>query len=136
MKKTNLVTININGVSIECTAEQAIAIATACGTATQPSKPAQTSAKSAPKKEAKTSGKKSSSKSAPATKSSNKVADFEPKKDSDGQYNYKSWKTCRRNYVASKLGKDLTKEWVDYAEFCKVAAPFDKKFPYVKKSDR
>ena len=50
MKKTNLVTININGVSIECTAEQAIAIATACGTATQPSKPATTQTKSAPKK--------------------------------------------------------------------------------------
>ena len=65
-----------------------------------------------------------------------KIEDFEPKKDSDGNYNYKSWKTCRRNFVAKKAGKDLTKEWMAYEEFCKLAAPFDKKYPYVKKSDR
>ena len=131
MKKTNLVTININGVEIKCTQEQAIAIATACGSA----KPA-TSAKAEKAPAAKKTSAKSSAKSAPATKSSNKVADFEPKKDSDGNYNYKSWKTCRRNYVSNKVGKDLTKEWMDYEEFCKAAAPFDKKFPYVKKADR
>lgn len=131
--KKNLVKININGVTIECTQEQAIAIATACGSATQTT--TQTSKKSAPAKAPKTS-KKSSAKTTATTKSSNKVADFEPKKDSDGQYNYKSWKTCRRNYVAAKLGKDLTKEWVDYAEFCEAAKPFDKKYPYVKKADR
>ena len=96
---------------------------------------AQTSKKSAKAKSTKTS-KKSSAKTTATTKSSNKVADFEPKKDADGNYNYKSWKTCRRNYVANKVGKDLTKEWMDYEEFCKAAAAFDKKYPYVKKSDR
>lgn len=121
MKKTNLVTININGVEIQCTQEQAIAIATACGNNV-----------STPK----TSAKSSTAKKTATTKSSNKVADFEPKKDADGNYNYKSWKTCRRNYVSNKVGKDLTKEWMDYEEFCKAAAPFDKKFPYVKKADR
>ena len=87
---------------------------------------------------AKTSKKSSSKTTAPKTPKSSKTSltDFEPKKDSDGNYNYKSWKTCRRNFVAKKSGKDLTKEWMDYAEFCKIAEPFDKKFPYVKKSDR
>lgn len=94
------------------------------------------------------SGKKSttsSSKSTTTTSSkkktankttTTKISDFEPKKDSDGNYNYKSWKTCRRNFVAKKAGKDLTKEWMDYAEFCELAKPFDKQFPYVKKSER
>ena len=130
----NLVTININGVEITCTQEQAVAIATACGNTV--SAAPQTSKKSAPS----TTNTKSSVKktSAPATTKSSKMnlADFEPKKDKDGQYNYKSWKTCRRNYVAQKLGKDLTKEWVDYADFCKAAEAFDKKYAYIKKADR
>ena len=129
MKKSNLVSIIINGVTINCTEEQAIAIATACGNTVSAT---QTSTKSDKAKTTKTSSKKSSAPS----KSTLKVTDFEPKKDSDGQYNYKSWKTCRRNFVSKKLGKDLTKEWVDYAEFCKAAEAFDKKFPYVKKADR
>ena len=94
----------------------------------------------------KTSSKKtSSSKKNTATttttktskKSSTKVdtlAQFEPKKDSDGKYNYKSWKTCRAKYVASVTGKKDS--WVAYDEFCKIAKPFDARFPYIKKSDR
>jgi len=94
----------------------------------------------------KTSSKKTTSskkQSAPTTtpktskKSSTKVdtlAQFEPKKDADGNYNYKSWKTCRAKYVASVTGKKDA--WVAYDEFCKIAKPFDARFPYTKKSDR
>ena len=44
---TKLVTMNINGVTIKCTQEQAIAIATACGTVSK----GKSKTKNAPKKE-------------------------------------------------------------------------------------
>lgn len=47
----NTVTLTINGVTIKCTPEQAIAIATACGTAPQPSKQQKSKGKEAPKKD-------------------------------------------------------------------------------------
>lgn len=90
---------------------------------------------SAPTKTSKKSSKKSAPKT--STKSSTKVdtlAQFEPKKDADGNYNYKSWKTCRAKYVASVTGKKDS--WVAYDEFCKIAEPFDARFTYIKKSDR
>lgn len=73
----------------------------------------------------------SSKKSTPKTDT---LAQFEPKKGEDGHYNYKSWKTCRAKYVASVTGKKDS--WVAYEEFCKIAAPFDARYPYTKKSDR
>ena len=91
------------------------------------------STKKSPKPTTKKSTTKKSTTSR-STKSTDSLAQFEPKKDADGHYNYKSWKTCRAKYVATLSGKK--DEWIDYAEFCKLAKPFDTKYPYVKKSDR
>lgn len=96
-----------------------------------------TSAKSAPK----TSSKKSSAKSAPKSTKSSKVnlADFEPKKDADGHYNWASYKACRRRYVEEVSGKTLhgkDGEWLEGETFKKLAKPFEEAYKYVKKSDR
>lgn len=96
-----------------------------------------TSTKSAPK----TSSKKSSAKSAPKSTKSSKVnlADFEPKKDSDGHYNWASYKACRRRYVEEVSGKTLhgkDGEWLEGETFKKLAKPFEEAYKYVKKSDR
>ena len=94
-----------------------------------------TSAKSAPK----TSNKKSSVKSAPKSSKVINLADFEPKKDADGNYNWASYKACRRHYVEKVSGKKLSGkdgEWLENKVFNEFAAPFDEVYKYVKKSDR
>lgn len=67
------------------------------------------------------------------------VKDFEPKKDSDGHYNWASYKACRRKYAEAVSGKKLHGDggqWIEANEFKKLVAPFDKAFKYVKKEDR
>ena len=78
---------------------------------------------------------------APAKKASAKVdvKDFEPKKGTDGFYNYASWKAQRRKYVEAKTGLVLhgkDGQWLAGDEFTKAAAPFVKAFKYVKIADR
>lgn len=67
------------------------------------------------------------------------VGDFEPKKDKDGQYNWASYKSQRTKYVEAVSGKTLhgkDGQWLDGAEYKKLAKKFEDKFHYVKKSDR
>ena len=93
------------------------------------------STKSAPK----TSNKKSSGKSAPKSSKVINLADFEPKKDADGNYNWASYKACRRHYVEKVSGKKLSGkngEWLENKVFNEFAEPFDEAYKYVKKSDR
>ena len=82
--------------------------------------------------------KATSKKSAPKSSKVN-LADFEPKKDADGHYNWASYKACRRRYVEEVSGKTLhgkDGEWLEGETFKKYAEPFDKAYKYVKKSDR
>lgn len=84
------------------------------------------------------SQKKAPKKSAPKSSKVN-LADFEPKKDSDGHYNWASYKACRRRYVEEVSGKKLhgkDGEWLEGETFKKFAKDFDKAYKYVKKSDR
>lgn len=82
--------------------------------------------------------KATSKKSAPKSSKVN-LADFEPKKDADGHYNWASYKACRRRYVEEMSGKTLhgkDGEWLEGETFKKYAEPFEEAYKYVKKSDR
>jgi hypothetical protein len=127
MEAINSINTSLAGIEKRVSALEKSSATSTTKTSSAKKSSAKTAAPASTKQTATTSTKSSKSKA---------LADFEPKKDADGNYNYKSWKTCRRNFVSSKSGKDLTKEWIDYAEFCKIAAPFDKKYPYTKKADR
>lgn len=123
MKKTNLVTININGVEIKCTQEQAIAIATACGSATPAT--SKTSAKSS----AKTPTKKTKS-----SKLDDLVKKFEPKAQDDN-YHWGSYKAQRTKFVEAVTGKK--DQWLPKDEYNKAAEPWVAYWgEYVKKADR
>lgn len=124
MKKTNLVTMNINGVTIQCTQEQAIAIATACGSATPAT--------------SKTSAKSSPAKSAPKKSKTSKVDElvrkFEPKAQDDN-YHWGSYKAQRTKFVEAVTGKK--DQWLPKEEYEKAAAPWVAYWgEYVKKADR
>lgn len=84
------------------------------------------------------SQKKTAKKSAPKSSKVN-LADFEPKKDKDGHYNWASYKACRRRFVEEVSGKTLhgkDGEWLEGETFKKFAKPFEEAYKYVKKSDR
>lgn len=85
----------------------------------------------------------------PETKPAKKtIKDFEPKKDKDGNYNWRSYECARTRYcyyVATngELEKNpYGTKWqgkVDYSEngaYKKAKAQFEKKFKYVRLSDR
>lgn len=81
---------------------------------------------------------KSTPKSAPKSSKVN-LADFEPKKDKDGYYNWASYKACRRRYVETVSGKILhgkDGEWLDGEAFKNYAKDFDKVYKYVKLENR
>lgn len=89
------------------------------------------------------SGKGNSSKEEKA-KFSITLADYEPKKDSEGNYNFYSHKAQRKAYcyaVASngktnKFDKEVEIDFSEGGKYYKAKADFDKKFPYKKKADR
>jgi len=60
-----------------------------------------------------------------------------PKKDADGQWNYKSYKAARNRYLAM-VGKDYDSVgWQSAEDYAKAVAPFEKKFgKYVAKANR
>lgn len=94
-------------------------------------------------------GRGNASASATATKPVKKtIKDFEPKKDADGNYNWRSYECARTRYcyyVATngELEKNpYGTKWqgkIDYTEngaYKKAKAQFEKKYKYVRLSDR
>ena len=83
------------------------------------------------KKSSKTSSKKS------APKPTDKWAKYEPKKDAEGFYIWKSYKACRQRYLNDN-GKSYEEVgWMSKSDFAKAVKPFTDKFgEYVKKADR
>ena len=91
-----------------------------------------------------------STKSASPKLFSTKVEDYEPKKDADGNYNWKSYKASRTRFcyavatngvlVKNPYGTDWGKtNTVDYSKnspYYKAKAQFEKKFKYVTLSNR
>ena len=101
-------------------------------------KPSNTNSSSKTSTKSQKKAPKTPKKSAPKSSKVN-LADFEPKKDSDGHYNWASYKACRRRYVEEVSGKKLhgkDGEWIEGETFKKFAKDFDKAYKYVKKSDR
>ena len=135
MKKTNLVTIIIKGVEIKCTQEQAIAIATACGSESTTQTSVKKSETPATKK---TSAKSSAAKKAPKKSTTSKVDElvkkFEPKAQDDN-YNWKSYCAQRTKFVEAMTGKK--DQWLPKEEYHKIAEPWVAYWgEYIKKADR
>ena len=76
-------------------------------------------------------GKKSSA------KPTDNWSKYTPKKDADGNYNWRSYKACRNRYLEDHgFGYDKV-GWMGRADFAKAVKPFEDKFgKYIKKADR
>lgn len=64
-------------------------------------------------------------------------AKYQPKKDADGNYNWRSYKACRSRWLNDHGYSYEEAGWMDAKAYAKACKPFTDKFgTYVKKSDR
>lgn len=62
---------------------------------------------------------------------------YTPKKDADGNWNWRSYKACRNRYLEDHGFGYAEVGWMGRADFAKAVKPFEDKFgKYVKKADR
>ena len=84
----------------------------------------------------KASGSKSSAKPKKATEKDPWLK-YQPKKDADGNWNWKSYKASRNRYLKDNGFDYETVGWLSREDFAKAVKPFEDHFgAYVKKSAR